>query len=244
MVTVIEKKPGYNSSEDQFYATDHNGEAVRCRWARNDSSPYDSGNLPTGSDSYNLPNTKFWLADLPTEPILSLNPISLDYGQVEATVEKTLVVTAKNNGGGTLVINDIIFSNDVFSVKNATFPISLGIGQSYDFQVSFIPNEIQLEEGTATFVVDESVPGNKVVNLTGRGLRFGVLRESFEGTLFPLLAGQLLTIITTAKAGCATPPMPLRVRLFRTQALPLPVSMFMPEAPDKTATTTGSSLPK
>lgn len=187
MVTVIEKKPGYNSSEDQFYATDHNGEAVRCRWARNDSNPYDSGNLPTGSDSYNLPNTKFWLADLPTEPIISLNPASLDYGQVEATVEKTLVVTAKNNGGGTLVINDIVFSNDVFSVKNATFPISLSIGQSYDFQFSFIPDEIQLEEGTATFVVDESVPGNKVVQLSGRGLRFGVLRESFEGTLFPPL---------------------------------------------------------
>ncbi len=187
LVTVIEKKPGWNSNEDQFYATDHSAEPVRCRWVRNDSSPYNPASLPQTSGSAFLPNTKLWLGDLPTEPVLSLAPDNLNFGQVETSVEKTLVVTAKNNGGGSLLISGIDFSNDVFSIKNASFPMSLGIGQSYDFQISFIPNEIQLEEGTATFVVDESVPGNKVVQLSGRGLRFGILRESFEGTLFPPL---------------------------------------------------------
>lgn len=44
-----------------------------------------------------------------------------------------------------------------------------------------------MEEGLLTFEIDASIPGSKVVELSGRGLRFGVLRESFEKTLFPPL---------------------------------------------------------
>ncbi|MDY0370513.1 MAG: choice-of-anchor J domain-containing protein, partial [Bacteroidales bacterium] len=185
IVTVIEKRPGYNSPSDQFYATSIDGGIFRSRYARNDSNPYDPQNLPNGNPEGSIPNTKFWLGDIPTEPIISINPDNLDYGQVEATVEKTLTVIAKNKGGGILTIEGIDFSNDVFSVKDTEFPVNLAIGESHTFQISFIPDEIQLEEGTATFIVDESVPGNKVVQLSGRGLRFGVLREGFEDELFP-----------------------------------------------------------
>lgn len=193
LVTIIEKLPGYTGSSDLFYVTPvPEGNPVICRYVRNDQTAYNPEELPEGNASYQRPNIKLWLTDPPTEPVVQITPESLDFGQVEMTVEKTLIVTAKNNGGGTLTINDISFSNDVFSVSNATFPLSLGIGESYAFEFSFMPDAAQLEEGSATFAIDAAVPGNKVVQLTGRGLRFGVLRESFENELFPPLGWKVV----------------------------------------------------
>lgn len=193
LVTIIEKLPGYTGPSDLFYVTPvPEGNPVICRYVRNDQTAYNPDELPEGIPSSQRPNIKLWLSEPPTEPVVQITPESLDFGQVEMTVEKTMMVTAKNSGGGTLTINNISFSNDVFSVGNATFPVSLSIGESFAFEFRFMPDAAQLEEGMATFDIDASVPGNKTVQLLGRGLRYGVLRESFEGESFPPLGWKVV----------------------------------------------------
>lgn len=188
LITVIEKKEGWNSSADVFYVTPNEaGQPVMARYARNDNNPYDPAALPDGSAAYERANIKLWLEDIPDNPEISTYPDSLNFGEIELTLSDTLQVTVQNVGGSTLEITGAHFSNNNFSLADGTFPLLLQTGEEQLFGVVFHPSVAQVESGLLTFLVDENVPGNKTVALTGRGLRFGILREGFEDELFPPL---------------------------------------------------------
>jgi hypothetical protein len=159
-----------------------------CVGSWNDSNPYDPYNLPAGNQINYRPNTKLYISgEIPTEPEIKTQPLSLNFGEVEATVTKVLNIEVMNIGGGTLEITGANFTNLHYSVINVDFPVLLEMGQKKVFDIQFAPTDPGLEEGLLTFEIDASIPGSKVVELSGRGLRFGVLRESFEKTLFPPL---------------------------------------------------------
>lgn len=188
LITVIEKKPGWNSSADVFYVTPNEaGQPVMARYARNDNNPYDPTSLPDGFAAEERANIKLWLEDIPDHPEININPDSLNFGEIELTMSDTLHVTVQNVGGAALEITGAHFSNDNFSLADGAFPLLLQTGEQHLFAVVFHPSAAQVENGVLTFLVDESVPGNKTVELSGRGLRFGVLREGFEDELFPPL---------------------------------------------------------
>lgn len=187
IITIIEKKPGYTSTSDVFLATPVTTGSM-CVGAWNDSAPYDPNALPAGSVVALRANTKLWFSgDIPTEPEAKTTPASLYFGEVETSVTKTMTVEVLNVGGGILEITGATITNPAFVVINATFPVALPIGQRETFEIQFAPTEPGLEEGLLTFEMDESIPGSKTVDLSGRALRFGVLREGFEGETFPPL---------------------------------------------------------
>ncbi|NLO51098.1 MAG: choice-of-anchor D domain-containing protein, partial [Bacteroidales bacterium] len=192
IITIIEKKPGYTSSSDVFMATPvTTGNMCVAEW--NDSAPYDPNALPAGSVVALRANTKLWFSgDIPTEPEAKTTPVSLYFGEVETSVTKTLTVEVMNAGGGILEITGATITNPAFTVINATFPVALPIGQKETFEIQFAPVEPGLEEGLLTFEMDESIPGSKTVDLSGRALRFGVLREGFEGETFPPLGWKVI----------------------------------------------------
>ncbi|MCK9269011.1 MAG: choice-of-anchor J domain-containing protein [Bacteroidales bacterium] len=192
IITIIEKKPGYTSSSDVFMATPvTTGNMCVAEW--NDSAPYDPNALPAGSVVALRANTKLWFSgDIPTEPEAKTTPASLYFGEVETSVTKTLTVEVMNAGGGILEITGATITNPAFTVINATFPVALPIGQKETFEIQFAPVEPGLEEGLLTFEMDESIPGSKTVDLSGRALRFGVLREGFEGETFPPLGWKVI----------------------------------------------------
>jgi len=192
LVTVIEKKPGYTSPSDQFYATTNTLPQTLCRGAWNDGSAYDPNNLPVGNVVSVRANTKFWLGDVPTQPEVKITPASLYFGEVEATIPMVKTLEVMNSGGGTLVINGADITNPRFTIPDATFPVNLEIGEKYFFDIQFLPVDPGLEEAILTFQIDESVPGIKTVPLSGRALRFGVLREGFENVLFPPLGWKVI----------------------------------------------------
>jgi len=193
LVTIIEKKPGYTSSSDKFFATTSPGGQNLCIGAWNDGAAYDPANLPSGSVISMRANTKLWFSgDVPTEPEAKTTPPALYFGEVETTVAKVMNVEVMNAGGGVLEITGATITNPAFTVINATFPVNLTIGQKKTFEIQFLPLNPGLEEALLTFEMDASVPGSKTVELSGRALRFGVLRESFEGTLFPPLGWKLI----------------------------------------------------
>lgn len=188
LVTIIEKKPGYNSSSDVFYVTPlEPGQPSMSQYARRETGPYDPQNLPNGNAAFDRANIKLWMSVIPDEPEIKITPDSLGFGEVELTITKTLPLTVQNIGGGILEITGATFTNNNFSLDAVSFPISLATGEQYVFNVQFHPSQPQPEAGVLAFLTGAGVPGNKNVQLTGRGLRFGILRESFENEYFPPL---------------------------------------------------------
>lgn len=187
IITIIEKKPGYTSTSDVFLATT-SPTGNMCVADRRDNAPYDPNALTPGTVSDLRANTKLWFSgDIPTEPEAKVIPGSLYFGEVETSVTKIMTVEVLNAGGGILEITGATITNPAFVVINATFPVALPIGQRETFEIQFAPTEPGLEEGLLTFEMDESIPGSKTVDLSGRALRFGALREGFEGETFPPL---------------------------------------------------------
>ena len=188
IVTIIEKKPDYASSTDVFKVTPTDVGQKLAIGAWNYGSPYDPNNLPVGNLMTLRPNTKLLLGDIPAVPASNTSPGMLNFGQVEMTQSNIMQVSVSNVGGGSMVITGATSTNSNFTVANASFPVTLSVGQHYSFDVVFAPSAPILEQGTLTFLMNASIPGSKSVQVTGRGLRFGVLRESFEGELFPPMA--------------------------------------------------------
>ena len=199
LVTIIEKMPGYTATSDQFYSTPNLLPETLCRGAWNDGTPYDPNNLPVGNVVGVRANTKFWLGDVPTNPEIKVSPASIYFGEVEATVAEIRNVEVMNAGGGTLVINGAEITNPNFTMLDASYPVTLAIGEKHVFQVQFLPVDPGLEEGFLTFQIDPGVPGNKTVQLSGRALRYGVLREGFEGELFPPLGWKVVDVNNDSK---------------------------------------------
>jgi len=187
IITIIEKKPGYTSSADAFKATPTEDNQNLAIVGMTNQTPYDPNNLPAGNQINIRPNTKLFLGDVPTNPASNTFPSTLSFGEVEMTQTDTMQVNVTNIGGGTMEITGVTSSNSNFTVADATFPISLTTGQHHTFDVVFAPTAPALEQGVITFLMDENIPGGKTVQVSGRGLRYGVLRESFEGELFPPL---------------------------------------------------------
>ncbi|PKP54145.1 MAG: hypothetical protein CVT92_01040 [Bacteroidetes bacterium HGW-Bacteroidetes-1] len=194
IVTIIEKKPGWSSPSDQFYSTPNTLPQNLCIGAWNDQTPYDPNNLPAGNLVSSRANIKLWMGDMPTDPAARTTPSELNFGAMEASVPKVLQAEVMNIGGGTLIITGADITNNRYTLIDAVFPVSLGMGEKHIFNVQFIASEPGLEQGTLSFLMDENIPGSKVVDLTGIGLRFGILRESFEGELFPPLGWKVVDV--------------------------------------------------
>lgn len=187
IVTIIEKKPGYSSPQDMFLSSPVSNPPYLCVGARNDQTPYDPVNLPAGSVYAERANIIMMLEDVPSTPEVKVIPDSLDFGEVEATLTAIRTVKLMNIGGGSLEVTGAEITDGHFTLIDAAFPIILGPGESQLLDIQFLPTDPGLIEATLTFLIDGSVPGGRTCELTGRGLRFGVLREGFEGELFPPL---------------------------------------------------------
>ncbi len=194
LITIIEKKPGWTSPEDKFLSTPALSPPALCLGARNDQTPYDPNNLPAGSLLEERPNIILDLEDVPVNPEIKTIPDSLYFGEVEATLTSVMTVKVINIGGGNLEITGAEITDDHYTLLNATFPVNLGPGESEWIDIQFLPTDPGLVEATLTFQADQSVPGGRTCQLSGRGLRFGVLREGFEGELFPPLGWKVYDI--------------------------------------------------
>ena len=194
ILTIIEKRPGYNSSSDVFYSTVVPAGQNLCVGEWRQGTPYDPENLPSGNQIGFRANTKLLMSAIPPFPEVNLSPDSLDFGEVEVTLSKTLNASIQNIGGEPLEITGVNISNSSFSISNIEFPVLLESAETVVFEVTFHPTEPQPEEGTITFLMDQSVPGGKTLDVSGQGLRFGVLREGFEDTLFPPLGWKVVDV--------------------------------------------------
>jgi hypothetical protein len=178
LLTIIEKKPGYDSNSDAFYADFVTGDIALGN--QNDGSPYDPNNLPASQVRVMRANTKFVTSDIPAGPAVSqITPTILDFGNVGLGMAKTLSVQIKNTGSDPLEVTGATSSNSQFAVINTTFPFTLGAAGSQNVEIEFIPVDETSETGTIEFLFDAGIAGDREVQVSGNGI---VIMDVVVGT--------------------------------------------------------------
>jgi len=79
-----------------------------------------------------------------------LNPTSINFGRVTVGKQSTQTVAISNTGSSALSITQATFSNPQFTLPGASFPMSLGTGQSGNLTVAVTPTAAGAVNGTLT----------------------------------------------------------------------------------------------
>jgi hypothetical protein len=109
---------------------------------------------------------------------LTPNPASLNFGSVAVGVKQTLSETVTNSGGSTVTISQAaVSSGSGFTMSGLTVPLTLTVGQSATFSVSFQPAASGAATGTVTLTSDSSNP-TLTIPLSGTGAASGPITAS------------------------------------------------------------------
>jgi len=121
------------------------------------------GNFGTGSYS-----SVVLSAVSATVPMITVQPLSLDFGAVTVNHDSTLSFTITNNGAARLTISGISSSNYQFTV--GTYPSELAAGQSANINVTFRPQSAIPVQGSVTISTDDPAYPQLQITLTGQGI--------------------------------------------------------------------------
>jgi Abnormal spindle-like microcephaly-assoc'd, ASPM-SPD-2-Hydin/Protein of unknown function (DUF1573) len=99
---------------------------------------------------------------------LTSNPTSEGFGTVTVGSKQSLSETVTNTGGTSVTISQVAVSGTGYSITGITAPVTLGVGQSVGFNVSFAPPAAGSVSGNVTITSNASNP-SLTVPLTGSG---------------------------------------------------------------------------
>ena len=126
-------------------------------------------------------------------PGFSINPPSLDFGNVVVGSNSTLQATVNNTGTSDLVISNITSSDGQFTFLPNTFPITIGTGLSQIFDVTFAPTSTGLQSANLTITHNASgspltylIQGIGIApsfSISPPSLNFGNVAVGFNSTL-------------------------------------------------------------
>ena len=108
---------------------------------------------------------------------LGVNTLSLDFGSVPVGSNKTMTVTATNNGTTDITVSSVTLSPAQFTLTQPTIPVTIAAGQSATLSVLFAPAAAGSVTGAMTISSDAS-NGTITVALAGIGLAAGQLSAS------------------------------------------------------------------
>lgn len=188
VIAVDENTSGWHSSSDEFYCS--SVASARSIHFYNDTTNPDPASPPiSGTYLYTksyIPNVKLTLLPIQTEPIFTLNPASLAYGNVFIGNTPAQNFTITNTGGGTLsgVIttptgynvatasrssSDLTVSKTITRSRN-NIQYSLNYGQSQTYTLTFAPAAAQSYNGNVTITSSDTDNSSTNLIVTGTGL--------------------------------------------------------------------------
>lgn len=122
------------------------------------------------SDPSNVAVAKTPANPVPVNPVIVVDPTSLDFGSVRVTQSGTKTVTVTNGGGSDLIISAINGPSGAFSiVDKPALPVTIPTTQSITLTVKFAP--VATGPTSGSFSIQSNDPGQPLVsvNLTGVG---------------------------------------------------------------------------
>src|SRR6266403_3647099 len=93
---------------------------------------------------------------------IQVNPASVNFGSAVVGKKVSQTVSVANTGSMPVNISQTSVSNAQFSVSGLVMPLSLPVGQSSSFQVSFAPNSSGNVIGTLAVTTDTGVASEQV----------------------------------------------------------------------------------
>jgi len=104
----------------------------------------------------------------PSAGVLTPNPASFNFGNVQVGSQPSQSETLKNTGGSNLTISQASVSGTGYSISGLTPPITLTPGQTYKFSVIFTPSGAGTDNGSLSLTSDAS-NANLAIPLSGVG---------------------------------------------------------------------------
>lgn len=125
----------------------------------------DPGTVPATWQPAAYPNIKMSFSDLPDHPVSTITPNSWDAGEIVIGTQASQEFTIRNEGIGTLEINDVSISGDYFAFAAPFSAVSLQTGESVRFTVNFTPLSLGYFQGE--IAIDTSL-GAQYITLEGQ----------------------------------------------------------------------------
>ena len=117
-----------------------------------------SGNLAITSNAVD-PALSMTLSGAGVTPgALGANPTSLEFGTVQVGNNQVLSETVTNTGGSSVTISQVVVSGAGFALSGLSTPVTLGAGQSANFNVTFTPTAAGSASGNATVTSNGTNP--------------------------------------------------------------------------------------
>jgi hypothetical protein len=131
-----------------------------------------TGTVAIASDSTTGATTSVSLSANGTNsanPILSVSPTALDFGDTQVGTFQTLTLGLSSTGTSPVTINSVGISGAAFTYSGATFPVTLAPGVAVSLQVKFAPGTAGSANGTLQITSNSASGSSTVVNMAGYG---------------------------------------------------------------------------
>ena len=116
---------------------------------------------------------------IPVNPVIVVDPTSIDFGSVRITQTDTRTITITNGGAANLIISSIGDPGGEFSILNKpSLPLTIPSTQSVTLSVSFSP--LFVGPANASFAIGSNDPLTPVVNISLTGIGVGTPVPNLE----------------------------------------------------------------
>jgi len=108
---------------------------------------------------------------IPVNPVITVDPISIDFGSIRVTQSDTKTITITNAGGADLIVSAIGDPGGQFAIINKPgLPLTITSGQSTTLNVRFAPVFTGTATGSISIQSNDPITPLVTVNLSGVGV--------------------------------------------------------------------------
>ena len=163
-----------------------------------------TGSITVTSDASNSPLTVS-LTGTGTQPVLSMTPASVSFGNVTVGQTGSQTVKLTNNGNVNLTINPATVAGTGFAMSGLSIPATIGAGQSVSFTAQFTPASVGGATGSISFT-DNGPNSPQTLTMAGTGMAANATLSpnpgsfAFGNVVVGANSGQLITLTNTGSA--------------------------------------------
>lgn len=165
-----------------------------------------NGNISIASNAPNSPLgiTLSGVGTAPPQPLLSMNPTSVNFNSVGTGSTATATITLSNPGNASTVISQARASGTGFSLSGLAIPVTIAAGGSTSFAAKFSPNARGSFSGSIS--ISSNAPGSPAtIALSGTGVQAQLVANPSIASFGSVITGNSNTQpITLTNSGNAS----------------------------------------